>query len=332
MATVLPPGKIPAMLLERLLEGLPKNEQVLIGARYGEDAAVVAGRDEECWVITTDPITFTTDQLGWYLVQVNANDVASMGATPEFFTASLLFPAGVTSPAQVEECFRQIREACQELGVSWIGGHTEVTTAVTQVVACGQMIGRVDRSRLITSSGAQVGDDLVLIGLLGVEGTAILAQEKRAELLGRFTPESLDRAARFLFDPGIGITRAARVACEAARVHAMHDPTEGGLSTAVRELGAASGLGVALFDQPLPVAETTRALCAFFGIDLLGLISSGSLLVTCDPSQTRHLVEALHGANFPAAAIGRMQLATTGFRIGERPLPVFERDELARAM
>ena len=332
MAAILPTGKVPPALLDRLLAGLPKGDQVLIGARYGEDAAVVAGRDDECWVITADPITFATDQLGWYLVQVNANDVASMGARPEFFTATLLFRAGKTTHQQVEECFGQIQQACRDLGVSWIGGHTEVTGSVTQVVACGQMIGRVARSRLVTSSGAKPRDDIVLVGMLGIEGTAILAREKRMELLHHFAPEFLDRAAQFLFDPGIGIAKAAHLACEAAPLHAMHDPTEGGLSTAIRELGTASDLGAVLFDQTLPVAEATRALCAFFGIDILGLISSGSLLLTCDPLHTPSLLETMHRARVPAACIGQMQPASAGFRIGPRPLPIFECDELARVI
>ena len=112
----------------------------------------------------------------------------------------------------------------------------------------------------------------------------------------------------------------------------MHDPTEGGLSAALRELGQASGLGVVLFEQPLPVAEVTRTLCAFFGIEILGLISSGSLLVTCEPSQSPRLLEAFDRASLPATRIGQMQPADAGFRIGTRPLPAFERDELARVM
>lgn len=327
MATVLPAGKLPPALLQRLLESLPQSAEVLIGPRYGEDAAVVAGAGEMCWVITTDPITFAADQLGWYLVQVNANDVASMGAAPEFFTATLLFPAGATTPDHVEECFRQIRQACQDLGVSWIGGHTEITPAVTRPVACGQMIGRVARSRLVTSAGARPGDDVVLVGMLGIEGTAVLAREKRAELLPHFPPEFLDRAARFLFDPGIGVTGAARIACQAAELHAMHDPTEGGLATAIREMGAASGLGALLYDQPLPVAEETRELCRFFSLDVLGLLSSGSLLIACDPSQTPALLRALS-----AVRIGQMRPPEEGFRHGAEALPVFERDELTRAL
>lgn len=332
MADVLPHGKLPPVLLERLLENLPQGEDVLIGARYGEDAAVVAGHGDECWVITADPITFATDLVGWYLVQVNANDIASMGATPEFLTATLLFPAGVTTAEHVEECFRQIREACRELRISWIGGHTEITPSVTRVVACGQMAGRVRCSELITSSGARPGDDIVLIGTLGVEGAALLAREKRKELAAHFAAEFLDRAAHFLFDPGIGITRAAQLASRTAKIHAMHDPTEGGLSTAIRELAAASGLGARLVDQPLPVAPETRALCAHFGIDVLGLISSGSLLVVCDPAETTRLIDALRPANLAAAHIGWMQPAEAGFQIGDRPLPAFDRDELARVL
>jgi hydrogenase maturation factor len=318
VARVIPAGKLPHALLEPLLAALPTDPRVLVGAAYGEDAAVIAGRDDECWVVTTDPITFAGDQLGWYLVQVNANDIAVMGATPEFLTATLLFPAGSTTPADVEACFHQIGRACAGLGIAWIGGHTEITPAVTQAVACGQMIGRVSRSRLVTSSGGRAGDDLVLVGWLGIEGTAILARERGAEL-----PADLaERAARLLFDPGIGITRAAHQVCQAIRPHALHDPTEGGLATAVREMAVASGLGAMVFDQPLPVLEPTRAVCEHFGVEVLGLLSSGCLLVACDPADTACLPAALR--------IGRLVSAAEGFRLGDRPLPVFERDELAR--
>ncbi len=171
------------------------------------------------------------------------------------------------------------------------------------------MIGRVRRSRLVTSSGARAGDDLVLAGRLGIEGTAILARD-----------------TQLLFDPGIGITRAARLICDTIRPHAMHDPTEGGLATAVREMALASGVGAILFDQPLPVLEVTRAVCERFGVEVLGLLSSGSILVACDPADTPVLLAAV-----PAAThIGRLVPASGGFQIGDRPLPSFDRDEVAR--
>jgi len=330
MATVLPAGKLPADLLQRLLRHLPRRKPVLIGAAYGEDAAVIEdGR--QCWVITTDPITFAVEELGWYLVQVNANDVAAMGARPEFFTATLLFPPGA-SAEQVEACFDQIRRACGELDVAWIGGHTEITPAVNQPVACGQMIGRVDRAALVLSSGARPGDDLVLIGWLGIEGTAVLAREKHAQLREHFSAEWLDRAARYLFDPGIGVTRAAQVACRAAQIHALHDPTEGGLSAAVREMGTASGLGALVWKRALPAGEHTVKLCEFFGLDLLGLLSSGSLLAVCDPWETSRLLESLRKEGWPAARIGEARPSEEGFRLDDRPLPEFARDELARVL
>jgi hydrogenase maturation factor len=281
------------------------------------------GGGEECWVVTADPITFTAEHLGWYVVQVNANDVAVMGAPPEFFTATLLFPAGATAPEDVERCFDQIRRACEELSIAWIGGHTEITPAVTQPVACGQMIGRVARERLVASSGAREGDDLVLIGSLGLEGTAVLARERRKDL-----PASLaEEGARLLFDPGISVVAAARRVCETIRPHAMHDPTEGGLVTAVREIAAACGLGVRLSLDRLPVAGPTREICEQFGVDVLGLLSSGSLLVACNAADTGRLL-ALPGA----VRIGVFRPASDGLRLGDRPLPEFERDELARIL
>ena len=138
-----PPGKLPLEDLSRLLERYaPKDPRLLVTPGIGRDAAVISFGDRYL-VAKTDPITFATDQIGWYAVNINANDIAAMGGIPRWFLATLLLPGGKTGPGEVEEIFRQISAACRELGVSLCGGHTEITPTLERPIVVGQMLGEV---------------------------------------------------------------------------------------------------------------------------------------------------------------------------------------------
>ena len=110
-------GKIPPDVLARMLGKLPTDDpSVLVGPQVGEDAAVLR-LGETYLVAAMDPITFATDLIGWYAVQVNANDVAVMGARPRWLLASLLAPPTATEEV-VERVFQQLAEACDGLGIT----------------------------------------------------------------------------------------------------------------------------------------------------------------------------------------------------------------------
>jgi hydrogenase maturation factor len=280
-----------------------------------------------------DPITFATDLIGWYAVQVNANDIAVMGARPRWFVAALLLPPEASEEV-VAAVFDQLARGCEELGITLVGGHTEVTPSVSQPVIVGCMLGEAAVERLVMTGGARPGDVIVLSGAAGIEGTAILAREA-GETLAR---KGLDQAAieqgrRFLFDPGISVVRAA-LAAAAVGVTAMHDPTEGGVATGLLELARASGTGLEVETGLIPVLPLTREICDRLGLDPLGLIASGALLITLPPARTDALVKALGEAGAAATAIGRVLPASEGLcaiGVGRRgPLPEFERDEVAR--
>ena len=118
-----------------------------------------------------------------------------------------------------------------------IGGHTEVTYDLPRPVAVGAMLGEVDKDRAVLTSGARPGDSIVLTKGVPVEGTALLAREASGALAkADVEPEVIKRAEGFLFDPGISVVRDAAIACEAVDVHAMHDPTEGGVATGLLEI------------------------------------------------------------------------------------------------
>jgi len=176
----LPQGKLPPALLVRLLGGLPAGGAI-VGPRPGEDAAVVDAPDGYL-VLTSDPITFTADRIGRYAVHVNANDIAAMGAEPRWLLTTVLLPTG-TSEADVIALMEDLAAACTEVGVALIGGHTEVTGAVTRPVVSGTMLGTVVRERLVTSGGARPGDIILLTKPVAIEGTAVLAREAAARLV-----------------------------------------------------------------------------------------------------------------------------------------------------
>jgi hydrogenase maturation factor len=320
-------------MLEKLLGEIGTDDpRVLLGPRVGEDAAIIDMGDR-CLVVTTDPVTFATEEIGWYAVNVNANDVACCGATPRWFLATLLLPGDGTSPGLVERIFEQIRQACAALGVTLCGGHTEITVGLERPIVVGQMLGEVVRDGVVTTGGARPGDALILTKGIAVEGTAIIAAEKRIELAPAGLAIDLDACANFIHDPGISVVRDARVAIETRAVHALHDPTEGGVATGLWELAQAAGVGLAI--DPVPVLPECAELCAHFGLDPLGLIASGALLIASDPARTEELLSALEAADIAAHRIGQVTEAAEGCVMrGEggrmQPLPSFPRDEIAR--
>jgi hydrogenase expression/formation protein HypE len=331
----LPIGKFPADLLDELLGRYAiADPRVIVGPGIGRDAAVLDMGDRYL-VAKTDPITYAVDEIGWYAVHVNANDVACCGAAPRWFLVTVLLPEGKTTPALVEALLAQVTGACRQLGVSLCGGHTEVVPGLPRPILVGQMLGEVAPDRYLTTSKAQVGDTLILTKGIAVEGTAVIAREKRDALRGVIPDADLQRYADFLHTPGISVVHDARVAIEAGGVHAMHDPTEGGVATGLWELAAAAHVGLVVDRPRLPVFAECEVLCRHFGLDPLGLIASGSLLIAADSARATAIVERLQSQGIAASAIGQVVPAEQGCLLREvdqslQPLPRFPRDEITR--
>lgn len=329
-------GKFPASLLERILAKVDISDpRVVVGPRVGEDTAVLQ-TSGSLLVAKSDPVTFATDQIGWYAVQVNANDVACTGGTPKWFLATLLVPERFTED-EAEAVFDQITEACRSIDVSLVGGHSEVTYGIDRPIIMGTMLGEVAQDKLILTGGAQEGDSIVVTKGIAIEGTALLAREKASQLLrAGMSQEEIDKAASLLNVPGISILHDARVACASSQVHSMHDVTEGGLVTGLREVAKASGLGLAIEESSVPILSECQEVCEALGLDPLGLLASGALLITLPTADVPGLLTSLEGEGSNGFEIGTMIEAAEGLQMvefhGETPLPEFSRDELARYM
>ncbi|MFC1888635.1 AIR synthase family protein, partial [Thermodesulfobacteriota bacterium] len=323
----IPAGKLSPELLDELIKKYTfGDDSIVVGPGVGEDAAVIeAGKG--LLIVKTDPITFVTESMGSYLVQVNANDIAAMGGEPRWFMVTLLLAEYGTTPGYVRSCFMQISEACKELGIVYCGGHTEVTVGLPRPMAIGVMVGEVDRGRLVRTSGAVPGDDIILTKGAAIEATSIVARERGEELAARYSEDFVRRCRDFVTEPGLSVLNEARLALDAGRVHCMHDPTEGGVITALHEIASAAGTGLHVVGADIPIAEETRTACGDYGIDPLGALSSGALLLTVAPEESRTVVGALNDGGIEAAVIGRVQDEDHGRTIetekGVEALPVF---------
>jgi len=328
-------GKLPADLLARLLARLPPAPGLLLGPGVGRDAAAIDLGDGRVLVAKADPVTFATDQIGRYVVHVNANDVACLGARPAWFLATVLLPEGA-SPELAEQIFEQILSACDELRIVPAGGHTEITLGLDRPIIAGAMLGETTVEGLVRPEAARVGDHLLLTKGIAIEGTALLAREAPAALREHGVPSDvIESAARLLERPGISVVREAMAARRAAgdAVHALHDPTEGGLATALRELGQAAGLAARVRRRDVAVLPETAAVCEALALDALGLLASGALLAAVAPDACDRVLDATRVDGTEAACIGELASGEADAIIGDRgeePLPRFERDELAR--
>lgn len=335
MEETLPLGKLPADILARILRQVPNyDDRIILGPGIGLDCAVIDPGRDPLLVFKSDPVTFVTQEMGAYAVRINVNDIATTGALPRWLLTTLLLPENRTTREMVEQISEEIFSACRAHEISVIGGHTEITHGLDRPIIIGMLVGEVERERLVTPKGAQPGDRLLLTKGVPVEATAILAREFPQRLEGMLGREEIEKAQDFLNDPGISVLRDARVAVDAGRVTAMHDPTEGGLITALWELAEASGRALEVDLDAVPVPDLAAKICEIFNIDPLGAIASGALLLTAARDDVRAISRALDDAGIACVEIGEVAEGPVSVRSaaapGGRELPRPEGDEIAR--
>lgn len=310
-----------------------QDQQVLVGPGPGLDCAVI-DVGNTLLVVKSDPITFTADDLGKYLVQVNVNDIATTGALPRWLMVTLLFPEAMTTPDMVRSTFNQLNQACAEYQITLIGGHTEITHALDRTIAIGTLIGTVRPDALITPQGAAPGDRLLLTKSVPIEAVAILSRAFYSRLQVVLSAQELEEGLSYLADPGISVLRDAQIAVSAGKVNAMHDPTEGGLLCALWELAEACNQRIVVDLDTVPVSPLARRLCAALEIDPLAAISSGALLLSVPEESYAAICATLKSQDIPCTTIGRVARgpATVWHSDGveEWPLARPARDEVAR--
>lgn len=294
-------GKLPEPVLKRsVLKQLhTRRDDVLLGAAVGEDCAAVSLEEDELLILSTDPITAAANQIGELAVQITVNDLASSGAEPVGLMLTVLLPPRVREIA-LRRMMEQIDAACASVGVQVMGGHTEVTPVVNQILVTVCGVGKVKKDRLVTTGGAKPGMDIVITKWVGIEGTMILAEEREKELLTRYPAEFLDRAKEMR--KYLSVLPEAAGAVKSG-VSAMHDVTEGGIFGALWEMAEASGVGLEIDLKKIPIRQETVEICEFFGLNPYQLISSGSMLMATEDGN--RLVSDLEKSGIHAVVVGK---------------------------
>ena len=320
----LPPGKVPWDIVSELLSGeLPA--EVMLGPAAGEDAALIE-IGGELWAVASDPVSFTTTEAGRLAVIVNANDVAVRGARPRFFLAVGLISPHEATEDRVTDLLTQVRDTCHEVGCHLVGGHTEVTPGLPHSIVVGTMLGRVE-GRPLTTGGLHEGDLVGMTRHAGLEGTSILLADHGERLRSVHGAEAYAGSEEILSGDWLLVAPEALRVAACRGITALHDVTEGGVGEALHEMAVASGLTIDAQREAIPVLTETTAMCADLGIDPLGLIGSGSLLVGCDETGRGEVETTFAQEGVPFTWIGR---ATAADGAPRSSLPRFPRDELLK--
>lgn len=298
----LPPGKIPVDILKEVVfKNLgAERKEVIVGPLAGIDGAVL-DLGNKSLIVSMDPITGAVERIGWLAVNVNANDIATFGVEPEFLFSCILLPENADRKI-VETICTQMNAAAKDLGIAIVGGHCESTPSLTNPIVVGCTMGLTEKGRYITAGGAKPRDKLILTKSAGIEGTAILATD-REQALKKTMSATMLRAAKNFYSQ-ISVVKDALTAYKTGGVHAMHDPTEGGIAGGIHEMADASNVGAKIFEEAIPVQPETAKICSYFQIDPLQLISSGALLISAEAKSANEIVRNLKLKRIQSSVIG----------------------------
>lgn len=292
-------GKVPNNILKEIvLKRIKyKRNEILIRPKIGEDCCAVDFGEYAC-VMTTDPVTGASNEIGRLAVHISCNDIASCGVEPLGMLMTILAPPGTTEN-DLDGIMSQIASTADSLNIDIIGGHTEITAAVNKLVIVGTAVGRILKDKLVTTSGALEGDSIIMTKSAGIEGTAIIAHDKEQELSNKLGRPFVFEAKRFM--DKISVVKEGIISGKFG-VSSMHDVTEGGILGAVWEVAEASGKGAIIYKDKIPVDNITAEICRLYEINPLKLISSGSMIITCKDAE--NLVKILSENGIQATVIG----------------------------
>ncbi len=292
-------GKVPNEVLDKIvLSKINKfRKDIILRPGIGEDCAAIDFDDYAC-ILSTDPITGAAKDIGQLAVHISCNDIASCGVAPMGLMVTILCPVG-TSEAELGKVMEQLSDTAAKLNVEIIGGHTEVTPAVNKIVISTTCIGKALKDKVISSRGARPGDSVIITKSAGLEGTAIIANDLEHKIAGKIPEEQLKLAKSYI--NSISVVKEGVIAGEFGAA-AMHDITEGGVLGAAWEIAEASGTGIIIDKDKIPVEEVTALICQALELDVLKLISSGCMLITCQKGE--ELCSLLEKNNIKASIIG----------------------------
>ncbi len=324
-------GKLDSELLKSIVFNniTCHREEVMVRPGIGEDCAVMDFGDFAC-VISTDPITGASNEVGRLAVHISCNDIASNGVEPIGLMLTIMVPEGTTKE-EINQIMQQAGEAAAELNVEIIGGHTEITPAVNKVVISSTAIGRQLKDKVIFTKGSKPHDLIIMTKNVGLEGTAIIAHDWEERLRKDLGDSIVDEAKKMI--DRLSVVKEGIIAGKIG-TSGMHDVTEGGLLGAVWEMCEASSVGALLYKDKVNIAKSTQEICKYFNIDPFRLISSGCMLITVSQNKAEQLLDEFKKSGIQASIIGEVTSKGRYIKDGENLLEIKppESDELYKVI
>lgn len=277
--------------------GVYRNE-LQRGAAPGEDCALFSW-ERDGLLTTTQTIVLPVRDAGRLAVYAADNNIAADGGSTVGISVAVTLPADADE-SLLKQLMKQMDDTCKELRIQLSGGHTEISRTsrvpVISVTAFGYP------SELPVKESVSGEYDIVMSKYLGIEGTAVLAKERRNELLTHFSPAFLSGTEEFTDQ--LSVRKEAEAALRAG-VYRMHDLHMGGVFGGLWELSRKARTGFCVELKKLPVLQETVELCEYFELNPYQLLSGGSLLMLAPDGGA--LVRKLAKAGIPAYVIGRTQ-------------------------
>jgi hydrogenase maturation factor len=225
----------------------------------------------EVCVLTTDPVTAAQENIGHIGVHICCNDIASAGVKPIGIMVTILAPLS-SRLEDIGQVMGEVNEACAKLQIDVLGGHTEITSSVNRMVLSITAIGKGKKEQIVTTGGAKIGDDIIVTGYAGLEGTGILSRSYKDYLITKLPSEIIDSGENMV--KSISVVDVGILAGQFG-VNAMHDATEGGILGAIWEVAVASNKGMYIYEENIPIKEETLTICNALNINPYRLYQAG---------------------------------------------------------
>jgi len=296
-------GKVPTEVLKEVIFSNIKHRrpEVLVRPNIGEDCAVVDFGDYVC-VMSTDPITGATKDIGSLAIHISCNDIASSGVEPLGIMLTIMAPPNTTKE-DLGYVMQEANRAAASINVEIIGGHTEITDAVNRMIISATAIGRQVKNKLVLSEGAKLGDAVFMTKHAGLEGVSIIARDLEEKLKDKVSYDIIKSAQDF--SNNISVVKEGMLASSIG-VNSMHDVTEGGIFGAIWELAEVSGLGIEVYEDNISIRNETLEICQLFSINPMRLISSGVMVMTIPQDMKNMLIEAFNKEGMDITEIGKI--------------------------
>ncbi|HOV21598.1 MAG TPA: HAD-IA family hydrolase [bacterium] len=322
-------GKLPLSLLEYLLTRYTyKGKDIIKSSGIGVDASIFKIKNNTIYA-KTDPIILVGKDIGTYLININSNDISVAGGNPDYFLSTIIFPQNI-SFLEIEDIFSQISNECKKHKIKWIGGHTEITPNVKSIISIGFMLGTPIKKQ--KNEKIKKGDIVFILKEVGIEGASIIVREKYDYLKKIFSEKYLEKVKNSIKNPGIGISEECKFLWENFKIKLMHDPTEGGISTALYELSSVSGHKIIVLFEKIPFYPPACKLCKIFNLNVTGIISSGCIIGITERKEVEKMKKVFKKRKIKFEIIGEIGEKGSGVFIKKKerfiPFPKFEKDEI----